>query len=106
MAVAAATASTAWPNASALCPAGARKPLIFRTYCSAAARMSSSVTCSAYGGRRVLILRHMLRRYLGLLQAEESFQAYGEAGREGAQAADGEQHSRHERGPVQRIVPD
>ena len=47
VAVAAATASTAWPNASALCPAGARKPLIFRTYCSAAARMSSSVTCSA-----------------------------------------------------------
>jgi 8-oxo-dGTP diphosphatase len=60
VAVAAATASTALPNASALCPAGARKPLIFRTYCRAAARMSSSVTCSANGGRRVLMLRHML----------------------------------------------
>jgi len=34
-------------------------PLILRTYCRAAARMSSSVTSSAYGGRRVLMLRHM-----------------------------------------------
>ena len=66
VAVAAATASTAWPNASALCPAGARKPLIFRTYCSAAAWMSSSVTRSAYGGRRVLMLRHMLPTVPGI----------------------------------------
>ena len=31
--VAAAISSTAWPNASALCLAGVRKPLTFRTYC-------------------------------------------------------------------------
>jgi hypothetical protein len=61
--VAAVTASTAAPKASALWPAGVRKPLIFRTYCKAAARMSSSVTCSAKGGRRVLMLRHMPRPY-------------------------------------------
>jgi len=46
----------------------------------------------AYGGRRVLMLRHMLRRYLGLLESEQSLQAHGEAGREGGHAADGEQH--------------
>jgi hypothetical protein len=63
VAVAAATASTAWLNASALWPAGVRKPLIFLTYCSAAARISVSVTCSAYGGRRVLMLRHIIRPY-------------------------------------------
>jgi hypothetical protein len=45
--VAAAISSTAWPNASALCLAGVRKPLTFRTYCKAAARTSSSVTFSA-----------------------------------------------------------
>src|SRR6516165_5250991 len=95
VAVAAATASTAWPNASALCPAGARKPLIFRTYCNAAARMSSSVTCSAKGGRRVLMLRHMpstvaharVRSVRGrLIEAEQAMQAYGEATPDGADA--------------------
>src|SRR6266566_8760882 len=35
--VAVAIASTAWPNASALCRAGVRKPLTFLTYCRAAA---------------------------------------------------------------------
>jgi hypothetical protein len=38
---------------------GARMPEILRTYCSAAACMSSEVTCSTNGGRRVWILRHM-----------------------------------------------
>src|SRR6516164_2106848 len=100
-AVAAATASTASPNASALCPAGARKPLIFRTYCNAAARMSSSVTCSAKGGRRVLMLRHILRPYAyrgsggssprvgGTVQAEQPPQAHGEAFGKRAEVADG-----------------
>ena len=37
----------------------ARNPLTFLTYCSAAARTSASVTCSAYGSRKVLMLRHM-----------------------------------------------
>ena len=46
--------------AAALRAAGVRKPLIFRTYWSAAARMSWSVTSSAYGGRRVLMLRHIM----------------------------------------------
>ncbi len=55
-----ATASTAESNASALCAAGARNPLIFRTYCSAAACTSSDVAFSVYGSRKVLILRHML----------------------------------------------
>jgi len=55
----AAIASTARSKASALTLAGERMPLILRTYCRAAARMSSSVTSSAYGGRRVLMLRHM-----------------------------------------------
>lgn len=54
-----AISSTARSNASALCEAGARNPEIFRTYWSAAARTSSSVTSSEYGGRSVLILRHM-----------------------------------------------
>jgi hypothetical protein len=61
--VAAVTASTASLNASALCAAGARKPLTLRTYCSAAACMSSSVTRSAYGARSVLMLLHMTRLY-------------------------------------------
>jgi hypothetical protein len=61
--VAAAIVSTAWPNASALCAAGARNPLTFLTYCSAAARTSASVTCSVYGSRKVLMLRHMTRLY-------------------------------------------
>ena len=52
---------TAWSKAAALWAAGARKPLIFLTYCSAAARMSASVTASAYGGRKVLIERHIER---------------------------------------------
>ena len=54
---------TAWSKATAFLAAGARNPLIFLTYCSAAARMSSSVTISAYGGRRVLMERHMLAAY-------------------------------------------
>ncbi len=61
--MAAVTASTASLNASALCAAGARKPLTLRTYCSAAACMSSSVTRSAYGARNVLMLLHMTRPY-------------------------------------------
>ena len=52
-------ASTASLNAPALCAAGARKPLTFRTYCRAAACMSASVTCSVNGSRKVLILLHM-----------------------------------------------
>src|SRR5690606_14967665 len=59
-AVASATASTARSNTSRLWAAGARKPDTFRTYCRAAARISSSVASSGWaGGRRVLILRHM-----------------------------------------------
>ena len=43
-----------------LCAAGARKPDTLRTYCRAAARISSSVASSGRtGGRRVLMLRHM-----------------------------------------------
>src|SRR3984885_458479 len=60
-AVLAAISSTAWSKAAALWAAGARKPLIFLTYCSAAARMSASVTASAYGGRKVLMERHIER---------------------------------------------
>src|SRR5712664_4005729 len=59
-AVLAAISSTAWSKAAALWAAGTRKPLIFLTYCSAAARMSVSVTASAYGGRKVLIERHIV----------------------------------------------
>ena len=44
--VAAVMASTAALNASASCAAGVRKPLTFRTYCRAAACMSSTVACS------------------------------------------------------------
>jgi len=58
--VAAAIVSTALSKAAALCGAGWRKPLILRTYWSAAARMSSSVTDSAYGGRSVLMDLHIL----------------------------------------------
>ncbi len=58
--MATATASTAASNASALWVAGARKPEIFRTYWRAAARTSASVTTAWYGGRSVLMLRHML----------------------------------------------
>ena len=57
----AAISSTAWSKAAAFFAAGARNPLIFLTYCSAAARMSASVTASAYGGRKVLIERHIER---------------------------------------------
>src|SRR6185437_10642764 len=63
-AVLAAISSTAWLKASAFLAAGARKPLIFLTYWRAAARMSSSVTASAYGGRRVLIERHIGAAYV------------------------------------------
>jgi len=62
-AVAAAISSTAASNAAAFLAAGARNPLIFRTYWSAAARMSWSVTTSAYGGRKVLMLRHITAAY-------------------------------------------
>ena len=61
-AVAAATASTASSKAATLCAAGLRKPLILRTYCSAAARTSWSVTSLVNGSRRVLMLRHMSSR--------------------------------------------
>src|SRR5215472_6839149 len=46
------------------------------------------------------------RTWTWLPESEQALQAYGEAGREGADAAYGEQHPRHERGPVQRVVPD
>jgi len=61
--VALATVSTARSNASVLERLGCRNPLIFLTYWRAAARMSSSVTLSAYGIRKVLMLRHMKRNY-------------------------------------------
>lgn len=52
--------ATARSKTSRLCAAGARKPETLRTYCRAAARMSSSVASSGRtGGRRVLMLRHM-----------------------------------------------
>lgn len=59
VAVAPATASTARSNVSALRAAGLRNPLTFLTYCSAAARTSSSVTLGVNGSRRVLMLRHI-----------------------------------------------
>lgn len=61
--VAAATSATARSKASALCRAGARMPAIFRTYCNAAACTSSGPTTSVYGGRNVLMLRHMATSY-------------------------------------------
>jgi len=61
--VAAVTSSTARSKASRLCGAGERIPEILRTYCSAAARTSSGVTDSVYGGRRVWMLRHMRGPY-------------------------------------------
>ncbi len=55
-----ATASTAASKTSRLWAAGALKPETFRTYCNAAARMSSSVASpGSTGGRSVLMLRHM-----------------------------------------------
>jgi hypothetical protein len=45
--VLAAISSTASLKAAAFRAAGARKPLIFLTYCRAAARTSASVTVSA-----------------------------------------------------------
>jgi hypothetical protein len=55
---AAVTASTARSNAASLTFEGFAAPLILRTYCSAAAAISSSV---AGGSKlcRVLMLRHM-----------------------------------------------
>lgn len=53
------TMATARSKASALCGAGVRNPETLRTYWSAAARMSSSVTASVNGGRNVLMLLHM-----------------------------------------------
>ena len=53
-----ATSSTAALNASSFLRDGARYPLTFRTNCSAAARISSSVAVSS-GLRSVLMLRHM-----------------------------------------------
>src|SRR5215469_14298006 len=105
-AVEAATSSTAASNAAALCAAGARKPLIFLTYCRAAARTSASVTCSAYGGRKVLMLRHITAAYASpspSAEAEQRLDAHGEPGGQRGEAADGEQHPRHERRPVQRV---
>src|SRR5258707_12197248 len=58
-AVLSASSSTAASNAAAFFAAGARKPLILGTYCSAAARMSASVTASVYGGGRGLMGGHM-----------------------------------------------
>jgi len=49
--------STARSKAAALACEGFVKPLTLRTYCSAAARTSSSVADS--GRRRVMMLRHM-----------------------------------------------
>ena len=66
----AAISSTACSKAGALWAAGARNPLIFLTYCSAAARTSSSVTSSAYGGRRVLIERHIQAAYAGRMSLD------------------------------------
>lgn len=59
----AAISCTAWLKAAAFFAAGARNPLTFLTYCSAAARMSSVVTASVYGGRKVLIERHIPAAY-------------------------------------------
>src|SRR6516165_1226588 len=119
-AVAAAISSTAASNAAALRAAGARNPLIFLTYCSAAARTSWSVTWSAYGGRNVLILRHILRTLCSISRArlggpdggsrsikpEQRPDAHGDPWGQRRQAADREQHAWQERRPVQRIVPD
>src|SRR5262245_44185319 len=58
--VAAVTAATADSKAATLCGAGRWKPETFRTYWRAAASMSASVTAGVYGGRRVLMLRHMV----------------------------------------------
>src|SRR5215471_16410676 len=118
--VVAAISSTAASNAAALRAAGARNPLIFLTYCSAAARTSWSLTCSAYGGRKVLILRHILRTLCSFsrarlrgpdggsrsIESQQRPDAYGNPGRQRGHAADREQHTWHERGPIQRIVPD
>ena len=57
--VAAATSSTAWANATSFAFDGFEEPLTFRTYCSAAAAISSSVA----GGSKlwsVLMFLHML----------------------------------------------
>src|SRR3954471_23417775 len=54
-----AISATACSNASALALDGLRIPATLRTYCSAAARLSSLVGCSVYGGRSVLMLRHI-----------------------------------------------
>src|SRR6516165_7173538 len=115
-AVVAAISSTASSNAATLRAAGARNPLIFLTYCSAAARTSWSVTCSAYGGRKVLILRHILRTLCSIsrtrlrtpggsrsIEAQQRPDAYGDPGRQRGHAADREHHTWHERGPIQRI---
>jgi hypothetical protein len=53
---------TARSKASATSGGGSRKPLTVWTYWSAAARTSSSVTLTAYGVRKILMLRHMKRR--------------------------------------------
>src|SRR6201987_1968359 len=105
-AVEAATSATAASNAAVLCAAGARNPLIFLTYCRAAARTSASVTCSAYGGRKVLMLRHITAAYASpLAQAEQRLAAHGEPVRQRSEAADREQLPRLEQPPVEVVVP-
>src|SRR5215469_16266072 len=107
-AVEAATSSTAASNAAALCAAGARNPLIFLTYCRAAARTSASVTCSAYGGRKVLMLRHIAAAYASTLaEAEQRLDAHGEPGGQRGEPADAEQHLLvcHQPGQPHRVHP-
>jgi hypothetical protein len=57
--VAALIVPTAWLNASAMGGLGMRIPPTVWTYWRAAARTSSSVTPTAYGARKILMLRHM-----------------------------------------------
>ena len=57
--VAALMVSTAWLNASSFCGPGRRTPPTVRTYWRAAACTSSSVTPTAYGARKILMLRHI-----------------------------------------------
>jgi len=56
--------STAASKTALLALEGCRKPLIFLTYCNAAARISGSVTTTSFD-LRVLMLRHITARYRG-----------------------------------------
>lgn len=58
---------------------------------------------SAHASGRTLTLDY---GDLGLREPEEALEAYGEAGRQGAEPAGREQDPGHERGPVQGVVPD